>query len=64
MTSDKDVVEMTVGKGGRYEAHLDVDDKTSFVIKDITNVRFFDPVKQEWIDIGYEGPVSLNYKEE
>lgn len=38
--------------------------KTSFVIKDITNVRFFDPVKQEWIDIGYKGPVSLNYKEE
>lgn len=45
MTSDKDIVEMTVGKGGQYEAHLDVDDKTSFVIKDITNVRFFDPVK-------------------
>lgn len=64
MTSDKDIVEMTVGKGGRYEAHLDVNDKTSFVIKDITNVRFFDPVKQEWIDIGYKGPVSLNYKEE
>ena len=40
MTSDKDIVEMTVGKGGQYEAHLDVDDKTSFVIKDITNVRF------------------------
>ena len=64
MTSDKDVVEMTVGKGGQYEAHLDVDDKTSFVIKDITNVRFFDSEKQEWIDIGYQGPVSLNYKEE
>ena len=54
---------MTVGKGGQYEARLDVDDKTSFVIKDITNVRFFDSVKQEWIDIGYKGPVSLNYKE-
>lgn len=40
MTSDKDMVEMTVGKGGQYEARLDVDDKTSFVIKDITNVRF------------------------
>ena len=64
MTSDKDVVEMTVGKGGQYEAHLDVDDKTSFVVKDITNVRFFDPEKQEWIDFGYQGPVSLNYKEE
>lgn len=64
MTSDEDIVEMTVGKGGRYEAHLDVDDKTSFVIKDIINVRFFDQVKQEWIDIGYKGPVSLNYKEE
>ena len=62
MTSDEDIVEMTVGKGGRYEAHLDVDDKTSFVIKDIINVRFFDQVKQEWIDIGYQGPVSLNYK--
>lgn len=62
MTSDEDIVEMTVGKGGRYEAHLDVDDKTSFVIKDIINVRFFDQVKQEWIDIGYKGPVSLNYK--
>ena len=45
MTSDEDIVEMTVGKGGRYEAHLDVDDKTSFVIKDIINVRFFDQVK-------------------
>lgn len=64
MTSNKDIVEMTIGKGGQYEARLDVDDKISFVIKDITNVRFFDPVKQEWIDIGYEGPVSLNYKEE
>lgn len=64
MTSDEDIVEMTVGKGGRYEAHLDVDDKTSFVIKDIINVRFFDQVKQEWIDIGYKGPVSLDYKEE
>lgn len=63
MISDKDMVEMTVGKGGRYEAHLDVDDKTGFIIKDITNVRFFDPVKQEWIDIGYEGPVSFEYKE-
>lgn len=62
MTSDEDIVEMTVGKGGRYEAHLDVDDKTSFVIKDIINVRFFDQVKQEWIDIGYKGPVSLDYK--
>lgn len=62
MTSDKDVVEMTIGKGGRYEAHLDVDDKTKFVIKDITDVRFFDLVKQEWIDIGYKGPVSLDYK--
>lgn len=64
MTSDKDIVEMTVGKGGQYEAHLDVDAKTSFVIKDITNVRFFDSTKQEWIDIGYQGLVSLNYKEE
>ena len=64
MTSDKDVAEITVGKGGRYEAHLDVADKTSFVIKYITNVRFFDPIKQEWIDIGYKGPVSLEYKEE
>lgn len=62
MTSDEDIVEMTVGKGGRYEAHLDIDDKTSFVIKDIINVRFFDQVKQEWIDIGYKGPVSLDYK--
>ena len=62
MTSDEDIVEMTVGKGGRYEAHLDVDDKTRFVIKDIINVRFFDQVKQEWIDIGYKGPVSLDYK--
>lgn len=62
MTSDEDIVEMTVGKGGRYEAHLDVDDKTSFVIKDIINVRFFDQVKQEWIDIDYKGPVSLDYK--
>lgn len=62
MTSDEDIVEMTVGKGGRYEAHLDVDDKTSFVIKDIINIRFFDQVKQEWIDIGYKGPVSLDYK--
>lgn len=62
MTSDEDIVEMTVGKGGRYEAHLNVDDKTSFVIKDIINVRFFDQVKQEWIDIGYKGPVSLDYK--
>lgn len=62
MISDEDIVEMTVGKGGRYEAHLDVDDKTSFVIKDIINVRFFDQVKQEWIDIGYKGPVSLDYK--
>lgn len=62
MTSDEDIVEMTVGKGGRYEAHLDVDNKTSFVIKDIINVRFFDQVKQEWIDIGYKGPVSLDYK--
>lgn len=62
MTSDEDIVEMTVGKGGRYEANLDVDDKTSFVIKDIINVRFFDQVKQEWIDIGYKGPVSLDYK--
>lgn len=62
MTSDEDIVEMTVGKGGRYEAHLDVDDKTSFVIKGIINVRFFDQVKQEWIDIGYKGPVSLDYK--
>lgn len=64
MTSDKDIIEMIVGKGGQYEAHLNVDGKTSFVIKDITNVRFFDPEKQEWIDIGYKGPVSLNYKEE
>ena len=62
MTSDEDIVEITVGKSGRYEAHLDVDDKTSFVIKDIINVRFFDQVKQEWIDIGYKGPVSLDYK--
>ena len=59
MTSDKDIVEMTVGNGGRYEAHLDVDDKTSFVIKDITNVRFFDPIKQEWIDIGYKEPIDF-----
>ena len=40
MTSDKDVVEMTIGKGGQYEAHLDVDDKTSFVIKNLTLVIF------------------------
>lgn len=40
MTSDKDMVEMTVGKGGQYEAHLDVDDKTSFIIKDIIGIRF------------------------
>lgn len=64
MTSDKNIMEMIVGKGGRYEAILNVDDKTSFVIKDITNVMFFDSVKKEWIDIGYKGPVSLNYKEE
>lgn len=64
MISDRDAIEMTIGKDGLYEAHLDVDDKTSFIIKDITNVRFFDPVKQEWVDIGYEGPVSLEYKEE
>lgn len=30
MTSNKDIVEMTVGKGGQYEAHLDVDDKNKF----------------------------------
>ena len=64
MTSDKDMVEMTVGKGGQYEAHPDVDDKTSFIIKDIIGIWFFDPAKQEWIDIGYKGPVSLNYKED
>lgn len=64
MISDRDAIEMTIGKDGLYEAHLDVDDKTSFIIKDITNVRFFDPVKQEWVDIGYKGPVSLEYKEE
>ena len=64
MISDKDTAEITVGKGGQYEAPLDADDKTKFIIKDITNVRFFDPAKQEWIDIGYKGPVSLNYKEE
>lgn len=62
MTSDKDIVEMIVGKGGQYEAHLDVDDKTSFVIKDITDVRFFDSVRQEWVDIGYKGPVTLEYE--
>jgi len=62
MTSDKDMVKMTVGKGGQYEAHLDVDDKTSFIIKDIIGIWFFDPVKQKWIDFGYKGPVSLNYK--
>lgn len=64
MTSNKDVVEMTVGKGGRYEAHLDVDDKTKFVVKDITNVRFYVEKLGKWIDIGYQGPVSLDFKEE
>lgn len=59
----KDTVEMTIGKGGRYEAHLDVDEKTKFVIKDITNVRFYDEKLGKWIDIGYQGPVSLDFKE-
>lgn len=63
MISNKDTVEITIEKGQHYEARLNVDDKTKFVIKNISNVRFFDPVKQKWIDIGYEGPVSLNYKE-
>lgn len=61
MTSDKDIVDMTIGKGGRYEAHLDIDDKTKFVIKDITAVRFYDEKLGEWIDIGYQGPVELKY---
>lgn len=60
----KDTVEMTIGKGGRYEAHLDVDEKTKFVVKDITNVRFYDEKLGKWIDIGYQGPVSLEFKEE
>ena len=64
MTSDKDIIEITIGKDGKYEVHLDVDDKTEFIIKDITDVKFFNPAKQEWIDIGYKGPVSLNYKGE
>lgn len=62
MTSNEDIVEMTVGKGGQYEAHLDVDDETRFVIKDITDVRFFDSIRQEWVDIGYKAPATLNYE--
>lgn len=59
----KNTVEMTIGKGGQYEAHIDVDDKTKFVVKDITNVRFYDEKLGKWIDIGYQGPVSLDFKE-
>lgn len=62
MTSNEDIVEMTVGKGGQYEAHLDVDDETRFVIKDITDVRFFDSIRQKWVDIGYKGPATLDYE--
>lgn len=62
MISNEDTVEMTIGKGGQYEAHLDVDDETRFVIKDIVDVRFFDSVRQEWVDIGYKGPITLEYE--
>lgn len=59
MTSNEDIVEMTIGKGGQYETRLDIDEYTSFVIKDITNVRVFIPKEQRWIDIGYKGPVTI-----
>lgn len=62
MIFNEDTVEMTIGKGGQYEAHLDVDDETRFVIKDIVDVRFFDSVRQEWVDIGYKGPATLEYE--
>lgn len=34
----------------------------SWVIKEILSIKYFDEEKQEWIDIGYKGPVSLDYK--
>lgn len=63
MTSEPEI-EMTIGKGGRYEAHLDVDDKTKFIIKNITNVRIYIEKEDKWVDIGYQGPVTLEYKED
>ena len=63
MTSEPEI-EMIIGKGGQYEALLDVDDETKFIIKDITNVRIYIEKEDKWVDIGYKGPVTLEYKED
>lgn len=63
MTSENDVKTIDK-KDGVFETHPNVDLKSRYILKEISNVRWFDPVKQEWIDIGYEGPVSFVYKEE
>lgn len=63
MISENDV-EMIDEKDGVREAPPNVDMKSRYILKEISNVRWFDPVKQEWIDIGYEGPVSFNCKGE
>lgn len=35
-----------------------------WVITEITNVRIYIKEEDRWVDIGYEGPVSFDCKEE
>lgn len=63
MTSENNA-EMTDKKAELCEANLNADTKPKYVFKKISDVRWFDPVKQEWIDMGYEGPISFNCREE
>lgn len=63
MTSENNV-ETADKKAELCEAHSKVNTKPKYVLKEISDVRWFDPVKQEWIDIGYKGPISLDYKGE
>lgn len=35
-----------------------------WVITEITNVRIYIKEEDRWVDIGYEGPVSFEYKED
>lgn len=63
MTSENKV-ETADKKAELCEAHSNTDMKSRYILKEISNVRWFDPVKQEWIDVGYKGPISLDYESE
>lgn len=62
-------IEIVMKKDGPYEAILQMNEKTNFVIKDIESICYFKPETQEWIEINCKSPfilsaVDLTYKEE